>query len=726
MRKLKFLSCLFLVAISGCGSSNPSNDAGADAMPPDFSSGEALIVDAKVTADQGETCVKPSAGMQIAKDTTLCAGEYSLGDASSKGAIQITAPNITVSCKGTVLKGGKLYKTTDPKEIGIVIKNQQNVTVKGCAVHGYRFALVAATSKGLSILENDFSDNFTDEKAEWVFDSVQGGGIRFDSVTGSTIEKNKLSRNWNAIDLRASDSITVKKNNADHCSNTAGLILNTHHSTFQENDFSWGVRGGLTYPSHWYGVDTKDSAGLLLDAGSSYNTITNNNITYGGDGLFLRAVIGACPHHNTVDGNDTSYSPHNAIESWCDDNSYRNNKANFSNYGFWLGGSDRTVIENNVVTDNHVDGFSIQIGESRYVVLDQNIVKNNKRCGMLLTGREYQEWETLNNWSAKLANASQYLIQRNQFGGNGSYDVFLTSIRGVLLASNSYTGSPKTNVGKEALDVRTIGSWPVSQNTPPTAKLSFANGSVNQPLVLDASASTDPGGATLTYYWLVQDSLTAFDPAVMPVPLLSGLSGSKPSITPSRPGVFDVAMIVDNGSLGANAGGKLYVTSSADDHCEKNGTSWTYECPSSQCTTKISDDTAISTTGTASIHATTDTPYSFILKLKAPSATPWNVSVATKIGLFVRAKNPNGSWQSKYPILVLRSAQGSATYTPTVDWMKAAQEEWKYLEIPIAGSSSWVLVNQSVNLGAITSVEVQMDSLGYLPYEVWLDGLGWY
>ncbi|MCC6751507.1 MAG: right-handed parallel beta-helix repeat-containing protein [Deltaproteobacteria bacterium] len=709
----------------GCGSSS----AGADAQAADGSVADQGSRDRGADAREGDSggpCVKPTSGLAITKDTVLCGGEYKLGEPGGKGVIQLAASGVTLRCRGTVLVGQKKWAKGEPAELGIVINGFKKVTVVGCTARGYRYGLLAIDAEELELRENDFSDNFHDPNAEWVFDAVQGGGVRFERVVGGRVEKNKLARNWNGFELRESEKVTVKDNTVDHCSNTAGLVLKSHHNVIEGNDLSWAYRGKLTWPTAWWGVDTKDSAGLLLDAGSSYNRILKNNLTYGGDGLFLRAVIGACPHHNYAEGNDTSFSPHNAIESWCDDNTYVGNKANKSDYGIWLGGSDRTLVQGNEVNENRYDGFSIQIGESRDTVIDGNVVKKNGRAGMLFTGREYQAWHDLNHWSASLANASGYVIQRNDFAGNGKHDIFLTAIRGVLIVSNTFDGAPRIVEGRDALDVRTLEQGATTQKDPPIVQLAVGEGRVGGELVLDAAGSASLAGGKLSYFWLVQDNRVKFAPAEMPVPLFAGLGQETQVVVPERPGAFGVQLLVDDGSLGAVISSRVYVAP-PEDLTEGTAKEWAFTCENKpDCVTSIVDDRTFHVSGSASVHVTTDAPYPFTLRREEPAGHPRRVGRGGLLGFFLRANNPNATWQGMGPVVTLHTLQGKVVLTPGADLLAAAQGEWIFVEVPPSGGPGWKRAGTGARELDVTAVELTVDTYGYLAYDLWLDGFGYY
>ncbi|MCB9487635.1 MAG: right-handed parallel beta-helix repeat-containing protein [Deltaproteobacteria bacterium] len=79
------------------------------------------------TPDLGP-CVTPTAGMEIAEDTTLCAGDFQL-PAGEGAAIVVTAPNVTLRCPLTNLIGDKIGD-------GIGVR-ADGVTIDGCSLAQY-------------------------------------------------------------------------------------------------------------------------------------------------------------------------------------------------------------------------------------------------------------------------------------------------------------------------------------------------------------------------------------------------------------------------------------------------------------------------------------------------------------------------------------------------------------------------------------------------------------
>jgi len=260
------------------------------------------------------TCVNPTAGMVITSNTTLCAGTFSMNVAAGNAAVTVAANNITVTCSGTTLQGkGPVGPDVSPN-VGFSIVGQTGVTLLGCTAHNFQYGAVIQNSSSITLDSVHFDDNYTDPNQDWVQDSVQGGGVRFENVSASTIKNSSFERNWNGVELRSSLSIAVNNNVADHCANWGALLVAANNNTVTNNDFSWAYRGGLSYPNNWYGWDTRDSAGMVIDGRSTGNLIQNNNVKYGGDGIFIRSLLGGCATGNQIIGNDTSYSPHNAIE----------------------------------------------------------------------------------------------------------------------------------------------------------------------------------------------------------------------------------------------------------------------------------------------------------------------------------------------------------------------------------------------------------------------------
>ena len=341
-------------------------------------------IDNESTAASSEaatTCKNPTSGMAITANTTLCAGTFAMNTPPGSAAITIGADNVTVTCNQTILQGPGASGATASPNVGFNVVGRKTVTLKGCTAKGFQYGAVVKNSSSVTLDTMHLDDNFTDPAAGWVQDGEQGGGIRVENTTSSTVKNSTFTRNWNGIELRSSSSITVTGNTGNQTNNVGALIVASNNNTVTNNDFSYAIRG--TYD---FGSITFDSAGILLDAGSSGNLIQGNNARNGGDGIFLRTIIGPCATNNRIIGNDASMSPNNGIESWCDNNVFSNNTANNCNYGIWLGASDYLTVTGNTAAYNNTDGISIQGGSDRHGLIQDNILQNNVNAGLFLAG----------------------------------------------------------------------------------------------------------------------------------------------------------------------------------------------------------------------------------------------------------------------------------------------------------------------------------------------------
>jgi parallel beta-helix repeat protein len=557
---------------------------------------------------------------------------------------------------------------------------------------------------------------------------VQGGGIRLEAVTGGTVTGSSFARTWNGIELRGTRGVTVQDNVADHCSNTGATLADAHDNVIADNDFSWAIRGdGLSFPDAWYGIDTRDSAGVIVDAGSSGNRITGNDFRYGGDGVFIRSVIGRCATDNHVEGNDTSFSPHNAIECWCDGNAFVDNVASDSHYGIWLGGTDRGLVRGNTVERNVVDGISIQIGEDRHTIIEDNRIARSGRVGLLLTGREYQAWHDLGFWADRLANSSHLVIQRNEFEANGAADVFITSTRGVVLASNCTVGGgqPMARGLREAELIATVGTCGGAEGrTAPTAALtSPGRATPGTPLLLDASGSApSAAGGSLVYHWLVQRAATRFEALALPPIVLGGEGPAMPSVTFTEPGLYDVDVTVSDGSLAALAFDSIAVVP-AGRSVGAAPSDWTHGClMSSACTVSFAAEP--DGIDGAAVRATADAPFGFRAIAPATRDLGADLTSSTTIAMFVRGRNDNpGGWQGSFPVVVLGGPGGEIRYEPMTGILPTDPSEWIYVEVPLAGGRGWTRTEHGAGLDAIDWIAIEADTWEFRPVDVWVDAL---
>jgi len=179
----------------------------------------------------------------------------------------------------------------------------------------------------------------------------------------------------NGILTYGCDKLEVRRNNASYNSGYGIHLYGTCDSVFEDNyaDYCcrWNKRTeGLGHEQ--LGHMGADAAGFLIVHGSCRNVFRRNFARLGGDGFFLAGLgpDGAkvpC-NDNLFEENDGSLSPNIAFEAtFSKGNVFRNNYADRSNYGFWLGFSWDNVIENNRMVHNRQAGIAVENGHGMIV-----------------------------------------------------------------------------------------------------------------------------------------------------------------------------------------------------------------------------------------------------------------------------------------------------------------------------------------------------------------------
>jgi parallel beta-helix repeat protein len=680
------------------------------------------------------TCTNPTNGMVITTNTTLCAGNFSMATTAGNAAVTVGANNVQVTCNGTRLVGPGPVGPGPSPNVAFKIAGRSGVTLLGCSANAFQYGALVQNSSNVTLDSTHFDDNYNDPNQGWVQDGVQGGGVRLDNVTASTVKNSSFERNWNGIELRGGSGNTVNNDVADHCSNWGALLVASNNNTVSNSDFSWTYRGGLSYPNNWWKVDTRDSAAIVVDAGSTGNLIQNNNAQYSGDGIFIRAVIGNCAEANTVIGNNTSYSPHNGIESWCDRGVFKNNTASFCDYGLWLGASDAVTVTGNTANSNKTDGISTQNGEDRHSLIQDNTLNSNARAGLFLAGSNYQDSVPPTS-DGQVWNSSHLLVQRNTFASNALYDVYLGYSRDVVLASNNATPAKVVFESGTTAYISTIGSYSgAAGRTPPIARLATP-GPVTMGVAtqFDASASTlGPQGGTLAFTWLIQPAGARF-PNGLPTAVFGGSGPNKKTVTFTAPGFYDVDVTATDGSMGSLASVSIPVAPGGL-RVGQTASAWAASCDPSDTgcltATTFSDDPA-GLEGTA-VHMATNAAFNMGMYTPVAKNLALNASGYSKLGFFIKASDPHtwqtGSPHAQLPGIILGSPSGTITYEPAnATLLPNTADGWVFIEVPLAApaGSGW---NRAVAGGSLSQVNwVQIDADTWdSGFDIWVDAVSFY
>lgn len=357
----------------------------------------ALLLLARGGTPAAAACTPLTGPLVATASVAFCPGVYPLPDRQGRGAIVVGADDITLDGNGLTLDGG------DGRGYGIALDGHTGVTIANFTIRHYYDAIRVANAAGIRIVNDILSDNGGPE--EDLYDvnrplaGEYGGGILLVNVANSMVYRTTASGGNVGVDLYASDGNTIAEG---HFSDNHGWGIRLYQSsgnilTANEAERVGGCRGD--------NCDARDSAGILLVHASNRNEVTGNRIRYGGDGFYIgNGAPGSLPSDdNVVTGNDGSFAVHNAFEATFSRNTFANNVASNSRYGFWLGYSHDTAVRGNVVAGNAVDGINWDRGYNWDI--GGNKVTGNGGAGIAFTDADPR------NRGGRVA--------ENTLGGNG-------------------------------------------------------------------------------------------------------------------------------------------------------------------------------------------------------------------------------------------------------------------------------------------------------------------
>ena len=361
---------------------------------------------------------EPRAGLVVTASTQLAPGHYVLPDPSD-GALRIVGEDLVLDGQGALLDGG------GRGGVGIVLVGCRRVVLRNLTVRGYAWALVAIDCEELLIEDCDFSHN---GRSDGTFlditrvDEGAGGGVKLVRSTASRIVRLQATGQDIGVDLVSCRGIVVADCDLSH---NAAWGIRLHGST------DCRLERNRAHHVNRCGGTGCDAAGILLTAGSHRNRVAGNDLRWSGDGFFLGNQFSPPSNDNLVVGNDGSYSPNNAFEAtFSRGNVFRRNRACWSNYGFWLGFSTDTVLEENLIADNRIDGVHWEHGARG--ILRANLIARNGRDGVAFT------LDPTNRDFPDRCVSTGHELRGNRFVANSRAAVFLLHTTATRLVENRY------------------------------------------------------------------------------------------------------------------------------------------------------------------------------------------------------------------------------------------------------------------------------------------------
>ncbi len=324
---------------------------------------------------QNRPCFKLlKAGTPIQGEVRICPGRYRLADPAEHGVIILAGSGTRLDLSGVTLESGD---TAGSRFVGVGVfsRGVDSVSIRGGQIRGYRYGIRLEGGKGHRVSGVELSGSRRQllrstpesfDEADWLdifhpdtFDTY-GAGLYLRSAEGVQVTGVTANLAQNGIGLFQVRNSTIADNDVSGNSGWGIHLWASAHNTIIRNKAHHNVRCETAAYSRGC-----DSAALLLRERSDSNLIADNDLTASGDGFFLS---GQRPYvhpsiGNIVVRNDASSARHNAFESTFSEwNTFLENRADSSDYAFWLGYSRGNIVRGNSAVGSRSAGIAIEHG----------------------------------------------------------------------------------------------------------------------------------------------------------------------------------------------------------------------------------------------------------------------------------------------------------------------------------------------------------------------------
>jgi len=369
-------------------------------------------------------------------------------------AIVVRGDDITIDFAGATLAGSADGAAPDlAAGVAIRVDGGRNVSIRNARVRGYKVALLARGTRGLSLIDNDLSDNWKprlfslvehesladwlsyhhNEKDEWL---RFGAAAYLADVQGGEIRGNTARRGMNGILLVRSDSLRIWNNVVSFNSGVGFGLYRSSDNLIAHNHADYNVRGY----SHGFYRRGQDSAALLMYEQSCRNVVAYNSMTHSGDGLFLWAGQSTMDtgaggaNDNLFFGNDFSYAPTNGMEATFSRNTFIANRIEGSDHGLWGGYSFDSKVVGNDFRRNRV-GIAIEHGQNNEIAYNR-FTGDTTAIYLWANPIEPSDWGYPKHRDTR---SRDYRVRENIFTGQ-RVGVRASATREMILTSNRMLG----------------------------------------------------------------------------------------------------------------------------------------------------------------------------------------------------------------------------------------------------------------------------------------------
>ena len=322
-----------------------------------------------------DSCVRVSKpGTEVRGEVKICPGRYRIPDRGEVGILVVASSDTRIDLTGVTLESGD----TVPSEftgIGIVSHGSDSVAIRGGRIRGFRYGIRLEGGRGHRVSGIDLSGSRTQrlqstpaeyQESDWLdifhpdtFESY-GAGLYLKRTRGVSVSGVTARGSQNGIGLFESRDAWIADNDVSGNSGWGIHLWKSARNTIVRNKADHSVRCESSTYRHGC-----DSAALLLREESDSNLVVENDLSWSGDGFFLSGQRGVVSPSigNLVIRNDASHSWHNGFEStfsaW---NTFLDNRADSSDYGFWLGYSTGNVVRGNIILEARTAAIAIEHG----------------------------------------------------------------------------------------------------------------------------------------------------------------------------------------------------------------------------------------------------------------------------------------------------------------------------------------------------------------------------
>jgi len=339
-----------------------------------------LGIAAPLLVGRAAPCIRPARpGTQVQGEVKICPGRYRVADPTEQGVIIIASSGTRLDLTGVTLESGDSM-ASEFVGAGVVSRGVSRVTIFGGTIRGYRYGIRLEGGGGHVVTELDLSgsrsqalrsteDRF--DEADWLdifrpgsFE-LYGSGLLLEEVDGATVTRVTAQRAQNGIGMIGARRVYVADNDVSYNSGWGIHLWRSSHNVIVRNQAHHNVR--CESPAYSRGCD---SAGILLRERSDSNVVADNDLTHSGNGFFLSGLrpLVEPSTGNLVARNNASFAYHNAFEStFSAGNTFLDNRADGSSYGFWLGYSTRTTVRGNTVIGSANACIAIEHGSDNAI-----------------------------------------------------------------------------------------------------------------------------------------------------------------------------------------------------------------------------------------------------------------------------------------------------------------------------------------------------------------------